>query len=451
MLGFGTRIGTDQLQDQAVTAAKLLPGAAPRYAPRPILSQDILCVETFSSETDIAFLGSAAHSIVTSHYTSGTGALSLAKGANGVGGARHVNAWGADGAGKDVRKCTLRVRFWSDVEVAATTPATHFFTLYLISDATFNEEADITHALRYISYGTIYQGWNEVILTGLGNLGGQIGWTKGAAFDATDVTGWCVLFWRETAAITILMDTISLSKNAGTPKVALTADDAYDSQMLMAALCEERGFRLTIGVVNTSLGAANRLTEGNVIELAGRGHKIVSHGWAHAYWNTLTLAQIETDLQRVQAWLYERGLRGDEYIWPGAAYPATDATWGATLGLGLRYMNRFYNTGNVGPLAGLYTTLACPNWSPGNWTLPMPLNDPRLVVRYPDEATILAESGDLAGWIASDLVAPGAAWCAGGFHGIPGALTVNQFIAFLDALKTAEDAGTIQVVTTDEL
>ena len=64
-----------------VSAANLTPGAAPRAAPRPILSQDILCVETFSSETDIAFLGSAAHSIVTSHYTSGTGALSLAKGA----------------------------------------------------------------------------------------------------------------------------------------------------------------------------------------------------------------------------------------------------------------------------------------------------------------------------------------------------------------------------------
>lgn len=422
----------------------------PRYAPRPIASHDVLCVETFSSETGITFLGSPTHSIVTSHYTSGTGALSMMKAAAAWGGARRVNKWGADGAGKDIRKSTLKVRFWSDVEVAVTTPATQTFMLYLISDATFNEENEITHALYYTWYGTIYQGWNEIILTGLDNIGQKTGWVKGAAFDATDVTGWCIRFRRETAAITIIMDTIQFIKNAGTPQVALTADDSYATQMLMAALCEERGFRLTIGVVNTSLGASNRLTEGEVIELAGRGHKIVSHGWAHAYWNTLTLAQIETDLQRVQEWLYARGLRGDEYIWPGAGHPAMDGTWGQTLALGLRYMSRFYDTGNVAALAGLYTTLTRPSWNPGNWTLPTPLNDPRLICRFPDEATILDESGDLAGWIASDLVATGGSWCAS-FHGCPGALTVVQITAFLDALKTAHDAATIQVVTTDEL
>lgn len=436
----------------SVGPRNLAPGAAPRYAPRQTTHRTRKCIETFSSETGITWTDPApTHSIVTTHYAAGTGALSLGVPANSQRGALRKDAWGADGAGKDLRKCSVKFRFWSDVAVPKT-DSTFYVAFYLISDATQNPSfEDVTHTLCWLSCVRIHAGWNEMFCTALGAVGGSQSFTKGASFDITDVTGWAVRIYNQYAAMTLLFDAIELTENAAMPKVAFTFDDGYAIQIVVAALLEARGWRGTFGLSNNWLETTGRMDENTFLELARRGHKIVSHGYLHEYWNVKTLAQIEYDLQAAQAWLYARGLRGDEYIWPGGAYCASDATWGETLALAFRYMSRMYALGLGSALNGS-TALLAPGFLSGLWPSPNPRNDPRYVSRYPDEATIYDNRADFAGMIAAKLVAPAASWCVylHGF-GAPPNPTQAIFTDFLDALKAAEDADTIQVVTTDEL
>jgi len=109
-------------------------------------------------------------------------------------------------------------------------------------------------------------------------------------------------------------------------------------------LIKAKGWRACVGVISDKVGDAGYMTLAQIQELHTAGWDICNHSNTHAVMNGLTMAQVVSEIQTCQNYLWANGLyRGSRVLmWPGnEAIPTTVTDWyGSDIGLGYGAMIR---------------------------------------------------------------------------------------------------------------
>ena len=106
----------------------------------------------------------------------------------------------------------------------------------------------------------------------------------------------------------------------------MTFDDGLESTYTIAfPLMEQYGIKGTVYVVPTWVGQPGYLTLAQLTELHNAGWTIASHTWDHQYLTTLSIADIDTELQSTIDWLNQNGFSDGAYqlAYPYGAYNDT--------------------------------------------------------------------------------------------------------------------------------
>jgi peptidoglycan/xylan/chitin deacetylase (PgdA/CDA1 family) len=110
------------------------------------------------------------------------------------------------------------------------------------------------------------------------------------------------LFERHLAAIDRTGVEVGLVSGVARPGAALTFDDGGKSALLAAEALERRGWRGHFFITTGRLGTRGFLEQEEVLELAGRGHRVGSHSHSHpTYMGKLNEREIAEEWQRSRA------------------------------------------------------------------------------------------------------------------------------------------------------
>lgn len=90
---------------------------------------------------------------------------------------------------------------------------------------------------------------------------------------------------------------------------------------MMKPILDQRGIKVTLGVITNNVGKSGYLTKDELLQLQAEGHEIVSHSTDHTNIYTgatgVTNKQIEDSLKDSQQWLIDNGFKGyDTFVLP---------------------------------------------------------------------------------------------------------------------------------------
>jgi peptidoglycan/xylan/chitin deacetylase (PgdA/CDA1 family) len=219
-----------------------------------------------------------------------------------------------------------------------------------------------------------------------------------------------------------VIDDISFFTRATrTPRHCIVLDDGKSTAFQVACYMAAKGVRATFYVIPSYVGRSAFMTLAQLKELQAMGHLIANHSYAHLEWSTgpMTLAARVADILDGSKWLEDNGFaRGARHF----ALPGGTANWDAT---GMSVMGTYCDTLRI-------TGNHCNDYQPPTW-------GEILCTQAFDNATT-------AGTVLTNGITYGVDTIVGFHSG-----TESGIRTFIDAVAAAQDAGTVEAVTVDQL
>lgn len=381
--------------------------------PLPISMGQPKYARYFQSASEFTVQSGCQRSLDTTHKLFGaTAGLTL----RGNGTSTTPNVYGAIGETWNLTTSTGMFKVWVD--------AAYLSTITYIEFMVSNETGVVHYQRTRTSH--LNSGWNTIpIIPEIGNVnllnytsiqGVQFGLKLASSSDATSwATFGGVAFWPRTAR----------------KLVAIMADDGHASSYTLAGYCADANMPINLAIRPGYLGTGGEMTLAQVQECYAAGHGVVNHGSMvpDTDWGSLTRAQRITTATGGRDYLVANGLPSGSrfFVVPGA--PEFEDTDDADL-LG---PNGILDSIGYGPYARTENDIRFNS-----------LTDMRFL-RYGSAIASGAWEADLTliGTYGG-LIMP---YC----HGFAPLTADATWKTGLDAVIAAKDAGTIEVVTIEQL
>ncbi len=123
------------------------------------------------------------------------------------------------------------------------------------------------------------------------------------------------------------------------PLMSIRFDDGTASQINWLPYLEAYGIKGSICVVTSWMGTPAHLTWNQVRQLRDAGWEIMSHGYTHDSWNSMTPAQIDDECRLSKEQLIAEGIDVKNIVPPG---------WSGQSPIGRRITRKYYRSSHVG-------------------------------------------------------------------------------------------------------